>query len=65
MNGIEMLWALQKHLSTKNIPAILLTGRAKEINARQYKHLGVKAIIPKPFEPLTLANQILEAVNVA
>lgn len=65
MNGIEMLRALQIHLSPKNISAILLTGRAKEIKVHEYNHLGVKAIFPKPFNPLTLANQILEAVNVA
>lgn len=65
MNGIEMLWALQKHPSTKKIPAILLTGTAKVIKAHEYNHLGVKAVIPKPFDPLTLANHIIQAVNLA
>lgn len=64
MNGLEMLRELRQSSSTKCIPAILMTGRSKRMGMPKYVDLGVKTVIPKPFDPLTLANQIVQAVNV-
>ena len=65
MNGIEMLREIKKSISYTEIPAILLTGRSlKEIySSNYYETLGVKEVIQKPFNPLTIATQIEQAVN--
>lgn len=65
MNGIEMLRELRQSPTNQSIPAILLTGRSNEMGTQKYVDLGVKTVISKPFDPLTLANQIVQAVNIS
>ena len=63
MDGIEMTSALREDNATKHIPVILMTAIPWEINTQNSPQLGVTAIIPKPFDSLTLAQQIVQAVN--
>ena len=63
MDGTATLVALQANKATRDIPVVLLSAKV-EINDRsQFAQLGVKAIIPKPFDPLNLAIQIAEALG--
>ncbi|VEP14332.1 putative Response regulator [Hyella patelloides LEGE 07179] len=64
INGMQMLRALRENSVTKNIPVIFFTGIWKEINVQEYAHLGVKTVIPKPCNFLTLATHIVQAANV-
>ena len=66
MTGIEMLRELRKSIPDTDTPAILLTGRSpKDIHLLNCHTLGIKKVIQKPFDPLTLANQVEQAVNVS
>ncbi|VEP16659.1 Response regulator (modular protein) [Hyella patelloides LEGE 07179] len=64
IDGMQMLRALRENSVTKNIPVIFWTGIWKEINAQEYAHLGVKTVISKPCNFLTLANHIMQAAKV-
>lgn len=63
MDGTVTLTKLQANSATRHIPVILLTAKV-QINVQpQYTELGIRAVITKPFDPLTLANQIVEVLN--
>lgn len=67
ITGIEMLREIRKSISDTDTPAILITGKSpKDIySLNYYDTLGIKKIIQKPIDSLTIANQIVQAVNVA
>ena len=58
MDGLETLHRLQANSITQHIPVILLTCWPELVNQRQMGELGVKGVITKPFDPLTLANRV-------
>lgn len=46
-----------------HIPVLLLTAKVQGVDQRRFASLGVAAILFKPFDPLTLAGQISEALG--
>jgi CheY-like chemotaxis protein len=42
---------------------ILLTAKVQPADRRRFADLGVAAVIAKPFDPLTLASQVAEALG--
>jgi len=56
LNGSETLMQLQANEKTQDIPVFLLT--AKSNLPDNLEELGVKAVIQKPFNPVTLAEAI-------
>ncbi len=62
MDGPSTLRALQQHGATKSIPVIFLTSKVQAADRQRLMHLGVRAIIRKPFDPLTLGQQIKDAL---
>jgi CheY-like chemotaxis protein len=63
MDGITTFGKLQVNSATQNIPVILLTAKIQANDRDRYAELGIKNAIAKPFDPLTLANQVAEALN--
>lgn len=63
MDGVTTFEKLQANPVTQKIPVILLTAKIQANDRRRYSDLGVKTAIAKPFDPLTLANQIAEALD--
>jgi CheY-like chemotaxis protein len=63
LDGPSTLRLLQSEPATASIPVIFLTAKVKEADRRKYLDLGAKAIIAKPFDPLTLGRQINEALG--
>ncbi len=63
MDGITTFEKLQANPATQNIPVILLTAKIQASDRRRYAELGISNAIAKPFDPLTLANQVTEALN--
>ncbi|OUC14089.1 MAG: two-component system response regulator [Alkalinema sp. CACIAM 70d] len=63
MNGITTCQRLQAQPETQSIPVILMTGQANQSQDLSYATLGIKATVSKPFDPLTLANQIAEILG--
>ncbi|MBV8545182.1 MAG: response regulator [Acidobacteria bacterium] len=58
MDGPSTLRVLQQQKST--IPVIFLTAKVQLADREKYMQLGVRGIISKPFDPLTLGQQIRE-----
>jgi CheY-like chemotaxis protein len=62
MDGLTTLSNLQKNPETQNIPVIFLTAKAQAAEQRQFTQLKVAGVIPKPYDPFTLSQQVLEAI---
>jgi CheY-like chemotaxis protein len=59
-DGPTTLRELQADPATKSIPVIFLTAKVQGPDRRKFLQLGVRGIITKPFDPLSLGNQIQE-----
>ena len=56
MDGRATLAALRGEESTKRIPVVVMS--ASSDDARDLKPLGAAGVIPKPFDPMTLAARL-------
>jgi len=56
MDGPSTLRVLQQQGAT--IPVIFLTAKVQPADRQKFMQLGVRGIISKPFDPLTLGQQI-------
>jgi len=66
LDGYGVLYMLQKHSSTKNIPFIFLTAKTERNDFRKAMELGVDDYITKPFSGTELLNALesrLKKVN--
>ncbi len=63
MDGPTTFRQLQAHPTTKHIPTILLTAKAKISEQQQFIDLGVTGVITKPFKAQDLVNQIRQILN--
>ena len=61
MDGFEVLKRLQANPFTQSIPVVFLTANAAQVNRRAVAPEGMVGIISKPFDVLTLSNQIAAA----
>jgi CheY-like chemotaxis protein len=57
-DGPEVLAALLADPATRDLPVIFLTARTVPEDVARLKALGARGVLPKPFDPLTLADQI-------
>ena len=60
MDGPSTLREPQLAEETKHIPVIFLTAKVQGPDRRKFIELGVQGVIAKPFDPLTLGEQIRE-----
>jgi len=63
MDGPTTLRALQEQDATRVIPVIFLTAKVQTADREKYMQLGVRGIISKPFDPLTLGQQIKDVLS--
>ena len=63
MDGPTTLRALQKQVGTESIPVIFLTAKVQAADRQKFMQLGVRGIIRKPFDPLTLGQQIKDVLS--
>ena len=63
MDGPSTLRALQQQRATKSIPVIFLTAKVQAADREKFMQLGARGIIPKPFDPLTLGQQIKDVLS--
>jgi CheY-like chemotaxis protein len=63
MDGPSTLRALQAQDATKSIPVIFLTAKVQTADRQKFMQLGVRGIISKPFDPLTLGQQIKDVLS--
>lgn len=58
MDGPSTLLALRTDPATVDIPVIFLTAKVGGEGNRQWEHLAVSGVIPKPFDPMTLPAEV-------
>ena len=58
MSGFEICKALKADASTQPIPVIFLTARSMPTEMQQALTLGAAGYLAKPFDPMTLVDQI-------
>jgi CheY-like chemotaxis protein len=63
MDGPATFSKLQEDPASRGIPVILLTARVTPGQPSPFAGLGVAAVIGKPFDPMTLANQVSRALG--
>ncbi len=63
IDGLTLWKELQNNLVTQGIPVILLTAKVQSVDIAQFTNLGVAGVIAKPFDPLTLAEQVASVLG--
>lgn len=62
-DGLATFAQLRADPATRHIPVILLTAKTQGVDRRQFTQLDIVAVITKPYDPLTLADQIAELLR--
>lgn len=65
MDGPATLGQLRKNPQTADIPVVFMTARAQTRELDHFKSLGAIGVIPKPFDPMTLAASVRMHIRVA
>lgn len=60
MDGLEVLEALAAHPDLGDVPVVFLTAKAQRWEVDEYLERGAVGTIKKPFEPMTLADELRE-----
>lgn len=60
INGIETFSLLHENEATTSIPVIFMTAKVQQHEIDSYLKLGSVALIPKPFDPMTISAQIAD-----
>lgn len=63
MDGPTTFLEMKKNPEIAGIPVILLTAKVQGADQKRFANLGVSAILLKPFDPLTLAQQMSDALG--
>ncbi|MDD3287382.1 MAG: response regulator [Alphaproteobacteria bacterium] len=58
MSGSETFLELRKRPAVQNTPIIFMTARVQPSEIKEYLSLGAAGVIPKPFDPMKLTEQI-------
>ena len=58
MDGPTTFRRLQQNPATAGIPVVLLTAKVQASDRSRYDSLGVRGVLSKPFDPMTLAGEI-------
>jgi CheY-like chemotaxis protein len=65
MDGPATLVRLRENAKTAGIPVIFMTARAQAREVDRFRSLGAIGVIPKPFDPMTLAAAVRSYVQSA
>ncbi|MDA7948186.1 MAG: response regulator [Hyphomicrobiaceae bacterium] len=63
MDGIETFKALRELPELQNTPIIFMTAKAQPSEVERYTALGCAGVIVKPFDPVTLPEQVQSIWN--
>jgi len=58
MNGPDTLKALREYEQLETTPAIFMTAKVQPAEIEAYLGMGAAGVIAKPFDPMTLADEI-------
>jgi CheY-like chemotaxis protein len=63
VDGPTTFGHMQQNSAISHIPVLLLTAKVQGVDQRRFAGLGLAGILFKPFDPLTLAQQISDALG--
>jgi CheY-like chemotaxis protein len=63
VDGPTTFGLMQQNPAVAGIPVILLTAKVQGVDQRRFANLGVSAVLFKPFDPLTLSQQVCDALG--
>lgn len=63
MDGITLFHCLKSEPKTQAIPIIFMTAKVQNSDLELFSSLGAAGVISKPFDPLTLVEQITEILH--
>jgi two-component system, OmpR family, response regulator len=63
MNGPATFAAIRTMQAVRDIPVIFMTARVQGSEVERYLRLGAIGVVPKPFDPVTLAPGIRRAFD--
>ncbi|MFC8799264.1 response regulator [Promicromonospora sp. NPDC057138] len=63
MDGPTTFARLQEDPRTRSVPVILLTAKVQPAERRRYEDLAVAGVLPKPFDPLGLPEQVADLLG--
>lgn len=58
MDGPTTLQQLQQQYDLSRVPAVFMTAKVQSNEVASYKALGAADVVVKPFDPMTLSDQI-------
>lgn len=58
MDGVETLRRLRSIPALKDVPAVFMTAKAQPDEVCHYMAAGALDVIPKPFDPMNLADRV-------
>lgn len=58
MDGPTTFARLREQSETAAIPVIFITARTQTQEVQRFRELGARGVLAKPFEPMTLADQV-------
>lgn len=58
MDGPTTLKALRQIQALDQVPIVFMTARVQPAEVEQYLEMGASGVIPKPFDPMTLSEQV-------
>jgi CheY-like chemotaxis protein len=63
MDGPTVFARLKANPSTAGIPVVFITARTQSIEVNGYRALGARGVLAKPFDPMTLSDQVRELLG--
>ena len=63
MDGLATLARLRADPVTRDIPVVFITARAQSKEIDEFIRQGARAVITKPFEPMTLAAELRRKIG--
>ena len=63
MDGLTTFEHLQADESTRDIPVILFTAKLQERDRQIWQGTAIRGTIAKPFDPMTLGDQVSRALE--
>lgn len=63
MDGLTVFQVLQENSATSTIPVIFFTAKVQSTDLKEFAKLGIAGVIAKPFDPMTLADQVASTLG--
>lgn len=63
MDGPATLLKFQENVEVSHIPVVMLTAKVQTSDRRRFLALGVKGVLPKPFDPISLPAELAQILG--